>query len=280
LVFELTNDYRFILPIMVVTVICIFIAERIQKHSVYELGLVREGIHIQQGRDIDVMQGITVGEAMFSPAPTINEKASLLDLRDGFREYHRHALCVVDNDNKLVGVVTLSDLQEAFAHKDYEHLTVGEICTRDVLIATPEEVLWQAIRDMGARDVGRLPVVDSSTGELVGLVNRHDIVDAYNTAIHRKMHDQQRKEQIRLNRLTGAHVYELHVKSNAEIANKLIMEVQWPPEAVVASIQRKGKLIVPHGNTKIYAGDILMIVADPHSELSLMQLFGGQRAFT
>lgn len=274
LVFELTNDYRFILPIMLVTVMCIFITERLQTYGVYELGLVRNGIKLQHGRDVDVMQGVTVGEAMYSPAPSIQENATLLELRDALREYHRHAVCVVNESGALAGIVTLSDLQDAYAAGDHEALRVADICTREVLTANPEDVLWRAIRNMGARGVGRLPVVDSNTGELVGLVNRHDIVNAYNTAIHRKVKDHMRAEQIRLNTLTGAHVYEMYVRPNTLVADQQIKEIQWPPEAVVASVQRKGKLIVPHGTTVLMPGDILTIVADPHSELMLEQLFG------
>lgn len=278
LVFELTNDYRFILPIMLVSVICIWIAERMTKHGMYEEGLVRQGYNIQSGRDVDLMQGITVRESMVSPAPAINQKATLTELRDKLRAHHRHALCVVDDEGQLVGIVTLSDLQRAYNDNGTCDVTVGSICTQDVLVAHPDDMLWQAIRNMGARNVGRLPVVDERTGALVGLVNRHDIVDAYNTAIQRKLKEQQLQEQIRLNTLTGAHVYELHIRRGSLLDGQHIKEVKWPPESIVASIQRKGKLIVPHGHTQLRSGDVLMVVADPHAEIQLMRLFGHERA--
>jgi Trk K+ transport system NAD-binding subunit len=126
---------------------------------------------------------------------------------------------------------------------------------------------------MGSRGVGRLPVVDPRTDELVGMVNRNDVVNAYNTAIQRKLKDQQIAEQVRLNTLTGAHVYEMYVKPESTLAEHAIKDITWPPEAVVASIQRKGKLIVPHGTTVLRAGDVLNIVADPHAEFALIKLF-------
>ncbi|PJF21029.1 MAG: hypothetical protein CUN56_13170 [Phototrophicales bacterium] len=273
LVFELTNDYRFILPIMLVTVVCILVGEFFEKHGVYQLALVRNGITIPEGREVDLMQGVTVQEAMFTPPPTIHEKASLTELRDSLRAYHRNALCVVDDHGRLTGIVSLSDLQQAYRGEDSYHLTVGDICTREVITAAPDDVLWTAIRKMGANNVGRLPVVDPHTGDLVGMLNRHDIVEAYNKAIHKKLKDQQTAEQIRLNTLTGAHVYELHIKGNSPLAGLSIAEVKWPPETVVASITRRGRLVVPHGNTILRVGDSLTIVADPHSEIALMNLF-------
>lgn len=274
MVFELTNDYRFILPIMLVSVVCILIAERFEKHGIYELSLIRQGIWLTTGRDVDLMQGITVAEAMTTPPPAIHKDATLLELRDSLRRQHRNGLCVVDDDGKLYGIVTLSDLQNAYSSNGDSNVRVGDICVREVATALPDDALWRAIRNMGARHIGRLPVIDPVTGELVGLVSRHDVVEAYNTAIQRKLQDQQRAEQIRLNTLTGAHVYEMYVRQGSALVGKLIQDVTWPPETVVASIIRKGKLIVPHGNTMIRQDDVLMMVADPHSELALMDLFG------
>src|SRR5690606_34257745 len=75
LVFELTNDYRLILPIMLAAVACIYLTNRFAPLGIYALGLARQGIHLQEGRDIDLMQGITVAEVMDEPA-VIAEDAS------------------------------------------------------------------------------------------------------------------------------------------------------------------------------------------------------------
>jgi len=277
MVFELTNDYRFILPIMLVAVVCIFIAEKFEPHGIYQLALVRNGINLRPGRDVDLMQGITVGEAMSKPAPTISHKANLTELRDTFRKEHRNALCVLDEAGDLCGIVTLSDLQNAFQSAEAAvNLRVGDICTRTVLTAHAEDVLWKAIKWMGARNIGRLPVLDDDE-KLVGMLNRDDIVTAYNTAIERKVKDQQISEQVRLNTLTGAHVYELHISSQCKLAGMFIKDVAWPPEAVVASVMRNGRLVVPNGNTLLRVGDTLSIVADPHIEKSLRALFAQLR---
>jgi CIC family chloride channel protein len=277
MVFELTNDYRFILPIMLVVAVCIFIAEKFEPHGIYQLALVRNGINLRPGRDVDVMQGITVGEAMSKPAPSISHKAHLTDLRDTFRTQHRNALCVLDESGDLCGIVTLSDLQNAFQTPETAvTLRVGDICTRTVMTAHADDVLWKAIKWMGARNIGRLPVLDDEE-KLVGMLNRDDIVSAYNTAIERKVKDQQQVEQIRLNTLTGAHVYELHISGQCKLAGMLIKDVQWPPEAVVASVMRKGRLVVPNGSTLLRVGDTLSIVADPHIEKSLRALFAQLR---
>jgi CIC family chloride channel protein len=277
LVFELTNDYRLILPIMLTTVICVYLTERFIPAGIDTLALLRSGLRLEQGRDVDVMQGITVAEAMVKPALCIPQDASLLQLRDALREHRSRAMCVIDSAGDLCGVVTLTDLQKAYESgraSEENHLQVSDICSRDVVSAYPDDALWVAIRTMGVRDIGRLPIVESGTRKLVGMLSRGDIMQAYNTAIARKLEHQHRAGQIRLNTLTGAHVVEMHVGGDAPISGQLIRDIHWPAESVVASIRRKNKLLVPHGSTQIAPGDTLTVVVALECENELAALFG------
>lgn len=294
LVFELTNDYRLILPIMLSTVICVAVAERLEPYGIYTLGLLRKGVRLIQGREVDLMQGVTVGDSMVTPPPTVTENTSLVELRDTFQKYHSNSLCVLNEEGLLTGIVTLSDLQQAYAEMlsvsmkqatdaqndegDYEAVpppkisTVGDICTRDVITVHPEDTLLEAIRAMSLRDVGRVPVVKLGTRECVGLIGRHGIMRGYNLAVTRKLKDQHTAERVRLNVLIGAHVFEFYVERDAPIVGMNIAAVRWPRESTVASVQRRGRLIVPHGSTEIQADDVLTIIADPMHEPELREL--------
>lgn len=276
MVFELTNDYRLILPIMLTTIICILVADRFEKHGIYAISLVRQGVRLQPGREIDMMQGVQVSEAMVSPAPSIHENATLVELRDSLRRQHTNSLCVLDDNNRLVGIVTLADLQRAYELDPTASHTVGDICSRNLAVTYPEDDLWTAIRIMSARDVGRLPVVKRGTSEVVGFIGRHGVVRAYNIAVSRKIEDQHVAERVRLSHLTGGHVYELKVRENAPVRGMLIKDVKWPAECVVASVTRANRLIVPHGSTELKAGDVMSIVADPSVEGDLERITGNR----
>lgn len=277
IVFELTNDYRLIIPIMLAAVVCIGIAQRFVPLGIYKLGLARHNIHLKPGRDIDVMQGITVGEAMTQPAPTIHERAALVTLRDTLRAADFRSLCVIGDHGRLTGIVSLSDLQAAYERQqDGDVLTVGDICTRTPVVAHPDDVLWTAIRKLSAHDIGRLPVVDQRTGDLLGMLSRSAIMRAYNVAIARKLHDQHQAERIRLSNLTGAHVIELHVEAHAPADGAYIRDLPWPGESVAASILRRGKLLIPHGSTQLQAGDVVTLVVAPEAEPELRALFQAQ----
>ncbi|MEO8396965.1 MAG: chloride channel protein, partial [Chloroflexota bacterium] len=237
LVFEVTNDYRLILPIMLATVTCVFVAELMQKDGLYAHGLARSGIRLQQTRDIDVMGALSVSDAMIAPAPVIRADQPLVDLRDGLRKSKAHGLVVVDDQNKVVGIATLSDLRQAYEEGKGDS-KVGEMCVKDVVTTTPDEPLWRAMRNMGQRAIERLPVIDPVTCEPLGVLTRNGIMRAYNEAITRKIEQQQTEEQVRLQALTGAHIVDLLIRPGAPIVGKTIKDVKWPPESAVAAVRR------------------------------------------
>jgi len=274
LVFELTNDYRLILPIMFTTVVCTYLTEQIEPNNIYEYGLLRKGIRLNRGQDVDIMHGISVGEVMRQPAPTIYQGDSLLSLRNRLRAEHTHALCVVDEVGHLVGIVTLTDLQYAFSDLEHrEAYSVGDICTHDVVTTEPDVVLASVIDEMNKYDVASLPVIRPMTGRAVGIVTRSGIMRAYRIAISQKMEMHYRIEKIRLDTLTGAHTHELLVMPESPIERKQLKEVEWPVDCVVATIHRDGRIIVPHGDTRIIPGDRVTLVADTVSGATFEPLF-------
>lgn len=218
------------------------------------------------------MQGITVGEVMTSPALTIEETASLQALRDRFRLYNTRSLSVVDAQGQLVGIVTLTDLQQAYEAGLHLQKCVGDICVRQVITIFPGDPLWKAVRTMGVHGVGRLPVIDPTTKALVGILRRHDIVRAYNISITKKRQQQYIAEQIRLNNLTGGHVFELFVAQGAPVVGRRIQDIDWPEDSIVASIRRQGRMLIPRGSTELKDGDQLVIVAAPEARAELMAL--------
>lgn len=278
---ELTDDHQIILPLMLTVIVATLLSRSLlKKESIYTLKLSRRGIYLEQGHDIDLMQGITVREAMISPAPTIDTNATLLEFKRQMQGLDVHALCTVDEDGHLTGIATLSDIQLAYEYSlgrpdvHIARLKVGQICKSEAVTIYSEDVLWTAIKTMGTRGIGQLPVLQSGTNKLVGMVSRHNIMNAYNMAITYKLRDQHRSERMRLNVLTGAHVLEMRLEEGMPVIGKKIQDICWPKDCIIAAISRKNKLIVPHGYTELRKDDMLTVVVEPDAEAELAKLFG------
>lgn len=278
LLFELTGDYNLILPIMLVTSVCLLLVERLAPDGIYHLGLARKGIRLAYGRDTDLMQTITAGDAMTSAdEQQIAADLPASALEGEFRKTDTHGLLVVDARGDLFGIVSLQDLSRARLNGSLDGLTVGDLCTRDVLTVTPGDKLSDALRTMGRRDVGRLPVVDArDPRKIVGVLRRRDILRAYDIALQRKLDALRRGRQVRLATFARQEVVELHVKPGSPADSRSIKDIDWPRGAIVAAIHRQGEPLTPRGSSVLHSGDLLTVVTTPEHVDELYRLVEGR----
>ncbi|MCF6148862.1 MAG: chloride channel protein [Candidatus Kuenenia sp.] len=186
LLFEMTHDYRIILPLMFAVNASLFLSWHLQHDSVYTLGLTRRGIRLKQGRDVDVLETITVGEAMVTDVITLQESDSLMTAADLFiqERYRYRGLPVVNESGELIGILTAQDIDRVNNDENNDVHTAGKTCTRELLLAYPDETLGTALQRIGMRDIGQLPVVSRNNPlRLVGLLRTTDIGRAYDLAL-------------------------------------------------------------------------------------------------
>ncbi len=275
LLFEMTGDYRIILPVMFAAGLSLLVARWLQPHSVYEYGLALKGIRLERGRDVEVLESITVGEVMRSNLPTLSQDATLATAAEMFTTTHHHGLPVVDAQGNLVGIFTVSDLERAEALDTAEPAKIGAVCTRDLVVAYPEESIGSALRRMSVRDIGRLPVVaQDNPRHLLGMLRRNDLVRAYDLALTRRTAIRHQAHQIRLGAFTNVDVEEVTVAPNAVCAGKALKALHWPRESVIATIRRGRQIVIPHGDTVVQPGDVIVIVADETASAEIRRLCG------
>lgn len=275
ILFEMTGDYRIILPLMLATVISTVAARLLLRDSIYTLKLSRRGVHLEQGQDIDVMQGVTVREAMTTRVDVVPLKMTLGDLSQEFARTHHHGFPVVDDHGQLAGVVSIQDLERAVAAGPIEDRTVADIATQSgLLVAYPDEPMWKALKRLGTRDVGRLPVVaEEGSRKIVGLVRRSDIVRAYNHAIVKRAQHQHKAEVLRLGRLTDAGFTHVELPTGAQVIGQRIEEIELPDNCLVVAVRRGRRIHIAHGDTILQAGDRLTIFAEHECMPQVQRMF-------
>jgi len=263
ILFEMTGDYRIILPLMLATVISTLVSRSISPESIYTLKLTRRGIHLQEGKDIDVMQAVTVSEAMTTDLDIVPLDMSLNELASVFEKTHHHGFPVIGADGKLAGVVTIQDFERALDAGSVDGKTVAEIATLDTLVVAYEhEPMWSALKKFGLRDVGRLPVVkQEDEGELVGVIRRKDIIQAYNLAIIKRSQHQHQQHVLRLGKLVKSEFTHIKIPPTAAVVGKRIIDIDLPEECLIVSVHRGRKLFIAHGYSTIRAGDKLTLFA-------------------
>jgi len=182
----------------------------------------------------------------------------------------------MDEQGHLMGVITVQDIHRAI-EQDAANLDrpVCDFCTRRLVVTYPDETVQQALQRMIAHDIGRLPVVSRGDRmQLLGWLSRAAIIHAYELALVQQASRRHRVGQVRLSAMSGAEVVELEVQPGSPLDGVTIAEAPWPKDSLVASVQRGGRLLIPHGNTRLRAGDHLAVVIEPEHVPELERLVG------
>ncbi len=273
LLFEMTRDYRIILPLMFSVGISMLIAHRLESDSVYMKGLAREGIRIRRGRDIDVLENLTVSDVMAEPQ-ALKHSQNLEKAWEKLMHLRLHGLPVVDEDERLIGMLTIQDIDRIPAEQ-WSTTHVSNVCTRNLIVAYPDETLSIALQRMSTYDIGRLPVVSrQNPRQLVGILRRVDLVRAYNIALRRRALARSVLQERDLEKVTpGMHLRHYVVLPGQTLIGRSLAEIPWPTRCLVVMLQRDGKVLIPRGQIRLQEGDLLTVLCDSESEVEVQRLF-------
>lgn len=189
LMFELTRDYRIVLPLMACVGLSIWLVDRLQgKNKVSSSGsLERMGLSIQSNERTAMLEQLLVGEVMQKKWLTLPADLSLVDGTQQLVDLELRSAIVVDGSGLACGIITLDDLNRALAAPALQPQTIQSICTKPILYAYKEETVAMALGRMGGRDLHQLPVVESDRpGEILGMFCRSNIDNACIVAIARQ----------------------------------------------------------------------------------------------
>ncbi len=262
IVFEMSNDYLIILPLMVAGVTACYFAQWLHPESIYTLKLSKRGIRFSEGRDMDIMQGVSVSEVMKVKPVTIHMDKPLPELMALFQSSNILGFPVMKDYYKLHGIVTLQDIhklqsQEGFSPRG---MTVKDVAIENPITVFPDEPIWVAIQKMAPRDLARLPVIDrDGSGTLLGVISRSDILRAYDVGIVRKQRGQIVEGQLSLRSLKENGFVEFVLKEEDNCNRALVMDLPLPQTVNLVSVRRGGKVIIPRGHTRLQSGDVITV---------------------
>ena len=186
IIFELTGDYKIILPLMISCITATLLANQMQTASIYTLKLLRRGIDIHKGKDVNVLQSVHVREEMRSDVVRVSPEAPLVALLSKFIEHPGSTLFVTDDDNHLLGIVTSDDIRPLIRDAaSLETLVIAEdvMTAQDFPTVSPDDSLAHVMKCLGSY---RGEVAVLQRGQLVGVIWPEDVIQRYNTEIFKR----------------------------------------------------------------------------------------------
>lgn len=197
ILFEMTNDYRVILPVMLAVAVSFLFSSTLAPDSVYAVKLRRLGGLEPGGIPSNVLDQLLVADAMETRVPTVARDTPLKSFANRMYRSADRSFPVMDEKGQLVGMVSETDL--VFRGKGKSGKTVGNIMTRRLVTVTPGQSLRSALEKVGEFSFKKVPVVDSrNPRKLLGALSREKVLWAYGelSREYRDYHEQGREEEV------------------------------------------------------------------------------------
>ncbi|WP_310422357.1 chloride channel protein [Chamaesiphon sp. VAR_48_metabat_135_sub] len=194
LMFELTRDYRIVLPVMACVGLSIWAIERMNPKSKSPDKLDKLALSVQPDRDLAILRNLHVRDAMDTNYLRLSNNLDILAAGLKLTQNNCHSALVIDDREELLGIITLHDLSRAISQAEAALQTrrlftntVGSICSKNLFYADINEPITEALDRMNARGLHQLPVIDSTHPDrVVGILQQERIALACSIAATRQ----------------------------------------------------------------------------------------------
>ncbi|MBD2340491.1 chloride channel protein [Calothrix sp. FACHB-156] len=199
MLFELTRDYRIVLPLMAAVGLSVWLIEQIKPNFNSNSNLQQIGLSELKDEKTDMLQEILVEDAMLTCPKKLTTKLGVLEAAKEMLRDRCSSALVIDEVEQLVGIISLEDINRNLRlWQNYQNLpteiqsnlssqTLLDICTTEILYAWRDEPLSEALDRMALRGLHQLPVVARDNHErILGLLEREQIALTCNLTVTSK----------------------------------------------------------------------------------------------
>ncbi len=189
IVFELTNDYNIILPLMVTVVISTILSSKLSRESIYTLKLVLRNIHIKEGTASNIMESIFIKDVYSADYESIKISDNFNEVVNKVIQGRGRKFPVINDKNELKGIILTNTIKDYLFEKDSlkDLLVASDILSPNFDTVLLSDNCQTALEKMKNHDYDGLAVVESHESNLLlGMVWRKDIQDEYDKEIERR----------------------------------------------------------------------------------------------
>jgi len=181
---ELTHDLNLLPALLIASITAHALTVLMLRRSILTEKVARRGYHVTREYSVDPLAVLRVSEVMDPDPPTIPVTMKVTELSDRLAQRdpvlsRRQGTFIVDESNRLIGIITRGDVVRGLERERSSLLTVIEAGSQNLIVCYPDEILHDAVAKMVRNDIGRLPVVDrSDPHHVLGYLGRANVMTA------------------------------------------------------------------------------------------------------
>lgn len=128
--------------------------------------------------ETSMLKEAKVKEIMTREIISVTPNMTVEELLDKIAKHHHTGFPVIDESNRVMGIVTLQDVMKISKEKRGS-VPIGKVCRKHLFVAFPDSSVAEAFETMSTHNVGRLLVVDEKDKRsLLGILTRSDVINA------------------------------------------------------------------------------------------------------
>jgi CIC family chloride channel protein len=274
MVFELTQNYGIVLPLMLTSITAYWTARSIRRTSIYTEELRRRGMRWEGTAQERLLRSLTVKDFMLPDVTLYPANLPLEKVVDVFQNTRALQLYVGDEEGRLLGIVELHEVKRLLGEEQPASFVIAADLITEIPVVTPDDSLVEVNEKLWFRDLGQLPVVDDDeTRKFLGIVTRRDVLGAFDREVLRR---NRLLAKIRAVEGAGFDYFELPEESRmskipvpGEFVGQTLAEAQLRARhgITVMAIQRldaagREQRIAPRSDTRLMRGDMLVVLGE------------------
>jgi len=280
ILFELTNDYHIILPLMTAIIISVVIKMKIKKESIYSLKLVRKGLDYKKISHPNLLKEIKIASLYKTNCVKVNVDTPFEELLKLVRSNIHLNYFVVDAENKFLGILSPYEIRllASDCTQDTSSLKALDLILDKKVFFTPEDTLDKVGGILSNIILDEIPVVNNAEEQrVIGYISKTEVIAAHNKAVLKKdMLDSVGNHMNSQEKCRKLPLAEDKVMCEAEVPGKYIgkalkgIDLRKKYGIEVILIKRpydpenkeKERVFVPSAEYIFHFGDILLIMGD------------------
>ena len=180
LIAEVTGGYNLIIPLMVIVSISFFISKKFVKYNIYTRQLKKDDQLVTHDKDQTVLMLLRLKPIIEKNFVSLHEKMTFKEmLHKGVAKSSRNLFPVLDDDEQLVGIITLDDIREfMFDEESQNTYKVAYLMHQPPdFIYLEKDNVKSAIDKFQQSGAWNLPV--TSNGKYIGFISKSKLLTAY-----------------------------------------------------------------------------------------------------
>jgi len=182
LIAEITGGYTLFVPLMLVSAIAFSTISYFEKYSIYTKRLIERGDYIPHDKDKQLLSGMKIKKVIEKDLISVKPYEKLSDLVKVVRKSKRNIFPVVDDEERLVGIITLDDIRDImFDEVAREDTIISSIMSDPPAFVSSKDSMQSVMNTFEITGAWNLPVIKDD--KYIGFVSKSRIFNTYRTKL-------------------------------------------------------------------------------------------------